>query len=77
MPLLHTYAQLGVSAGLYGFFISANYALTTIFLVHLVGMDRLTNAYGIQMLASGVGNFIGPPVAGQSQGETPYMLSMT
>lgn len=66
VPLLHTYELLAVSACLYGLFISANYALTTIIIVRLVGMDRLTNAYGINMLASGIANFIGPPVAGQS-----------
>ena len=64
MPLLHSYEQLAVSAGLYGLFISANYALTTIILVQLLGMDRLTNAYGMVMLAAGIANFIGPPAAG-------------
>ena len=64
VPWLDSYQQLCVFAGLYGFFISANYALTTIILVQLLGMDRLTNAYGIVMLAGGVANLIGPPAAG-------------
>ena len=61
---MHTYAALCVYSAAYGFFISANYALTTIILVQLLGMDKLTNAYGIVMLAAGLANLVGPPVAG-------------
>ena len=49
---------------IYGFFISANYALTTIIIVNLFGMSKLTNAYGIIMLAQGASNLVGPPFAG-------------
>ena len=65
VPWMSGYRELCVFSALYGFFISANYALTTIILVQLLGMDRLTNAYGIVMLAGGVANLIGPPAAGQ------------
>ena len=64
VPLMMTYTSLAIYCGAYGFFISANYALTTIILVDLLGMDKLTNAYGIVMLAEGVANVIGPPIAG-------------
>ena len=65
VPCLNTYSMLCVSAASYGFFISGNYSLTTIILVELLGMERLTNAYGISMLAEGVANLIGPPLAGK------------
>ena len=61
---LNGYGQLCIFAASYGFFISGNYALTTIILVKLLGMDKLTNAYGIVMLAEGIGNLLGPPGAG-------------
>ena len=66
VPLFTGYMALTIYCGVFGFFISANYALTTIILVNLFGMDRLTNAYGIVMLAEGVANVIGPPLAGKA-----------
>ncbi|VDI73766.1 ERI1 exoribonuclease 2 [Mytilus galloprovincialis] len=41
-----------------------NYVLSTLILVEFLGMDKLTNAYGLTMLIQGIANMIGPPVAG-------------
>lgn len=51
-------------SGLFGLFIAANYALTSIILVELISLDRFTNAYGLLLLVQGVANLIGPPLAG-------------
>lgn len=64
VPLLKTYAGLSAFCVGYGFFISANYALTTIILVDLLGMEKLTNAYGLVNLAEGISTLLGPPLAG-------------
>ena len=64
VPWYNSYAALAAFTAAYGFFISANYTLTTILLVNLLGMDKLTNAYGIEMLAEGAANLIGPPLSG-------------
>ena len=64
MPLTGSFEALAVMCAAYGFFISANFALTTVILVDLLGMDRLTNAFGIVSLAQGVANLVGPPLAG-------------
>ena len=40
--------------------------LTTLFLVQYVGLDRLTNAYGLLSMVKGVATMAGPPVAGVS-----------
>jgi MFS family permease len=64
VPLLLTFIPLAVYCSVYGFFISANYALTTVILVDLLGLDRLTNAFGIVSLAGGVAMLVGPPFAG-------------
>ncbi len=64
VPIIPSYIGLCVYAGVFGFFISGNYALTTIILVELLGMEKLTNAYGFVMLAEGIANLIGPPIAG-------------
>ena len=65
VPLTTGYGQLTAVCLAYGVFISANYSLTTIILVDVVGMSRLTSAYGILMLAQGLANLVGPPIAGQ------------
>ena len=63
--VLHSYALLATYCAAFGFFISGNYALTTIILVDLLGMEKLTNAYGLVMLSEGVANLIGPSLAGK------------
>lgn len=55
---------MGVLSGLFGLFIAANYALTSIILVELISLERFTNAYGLLLLVQGIANLIGPPLAG-------------
>lgn len=64
VPILTSFSLLAVYCAAYGFFISANFVLTTIILVDLLGMERLTNAFGFVSLSEGLGNLIGPPLAG-------------
>ena len=66
VPIIPTYVGLCVYSGAFGFFISGNYALTTIILVDLLGMEKLTNAYGLIMLAEGISNLVGPPISGNN-----------
>jgi len=39
--------------------------LTTLFLVKYVGLDRLTNAYGLLSMIKGLATMTGPPIAGE------------
>ncbi|XP_048764663.1 monocarboxylate transporter 12-like [Ostrea edulis] len=64
VPWFMSFIPLCVIAGLFGLFISANYALSTVILVEIVGIDKLTNSYGLTMMMQGLANIIGPPVAG-------------
>ncbi|XP_061191852.1 monocarboxylate transporter 12-like [Saccostrea echinata] len=64
VPWFMSFIPLCIIAGLFGFFISANYALSTVILVEIVGIDKLTNSYGLTMMMQGLANIIGPPVAG-------------
>lgn len=59
---------LSVVSGLFGLFIAANYALTSIILVELITLDRFTNAYGLLLLVQGIANLVGPPLAGMMIG---------
>jgi hypothetical protein len=40
-------------------------SLTSVILVDLLGIEKLTNAFGILLLFQGVASFIGPPIIGK------------
>ena len=65
VPLLRSFGTLASYCAVYGFFMSANFSLTTIIVVELLGMDQLTNAYGFVTMAEGLANVFGPPIAGE------------
>ena len=39
-------------------------SLTSVIIVDLLGIEKLTNAFGIVLLFQGVASFIGPPIIG-------------
>lgn len=49
---------------LFGLTISSYVCLTSVVLVDLVGLDRLTNGLGLLFFIQGVATFVGPPLAG-------------
>uniref|UniRef100_A0A914EF84 Major facilitator superfamily (MFS) profile domain-containing protein n=1 Tax=Acrobeloides nanus TaxID=290746 RepID=A0A914EF84_9BILA len=49
---------------IFGFFISSYVCLTSVILVDLIGVDRLTNAFGLLLLVQGIATFVGPPFCG-------------
>jgi MFS transporter, MCT family, solute carrier family 16 (monocarboxylic acid transporters), member 14 len=49
----------------FGFTISSYVCLTSVVLVDLVGVDRLTNAFGLLLFIQGIATFVGPPMAGK------------
>ncbi|KIH58750.1 hypothetical protein ANCDUO_11038 [Ancylostoma duodenale] len=49
---------------MFGFSISSYICLTSVILVDLLGLDKLTNAFGLLLLWQGVGTVFGPPIAG-------------
>jgi len=67
VPLVTSFPALAAVSAAFGLFVSANYALTTVILVELVGVDRLTDAVGIVSFAQGIANLVGPPLAGIAQ----------
>ncbi|XP_062620020.1 monocarboxylate transporter 12-like [Saccostrea cucullata] len=64
VPWFVSFVPLCIIASLFGFFVSASYALDTVILVEIVGIDKLTNSYGLTMMMQGLANIIGPPLAG-------------
>jgi len=64
IPYCLTYTSVLVASILFGFLVSAYICLTSIILVDLLGIDRLTNAFGLLSLFRGVASMLGPPIAG-------------
>lgn len=48
----------------YGFTAGAYVGLTSVILVDLLGLNRLTNAFGLLLFFQGFASFLGPPIAG-------------
>lgn len=63
-PLCSSYMSYVVMAVFFGIAISGYISLTSIILVDLLGLDRLTNAFGLLILFRGFAAIIGSPLAG-------------
>jgi len=62
--LCRTFGLLSFYAGFYGMALSAYISLTSVILVDLIGLDSLTNAFGLMLLFQGIASLIGAPIAG-------------
>lgn len=58
------YWCLASAAAAFGLFFAASYTFTPSLLVKLVSLDDFTSAYGLVLLAQGIGHLIGPPLSG-------------
>ncbi|RZB39502.1 monocarboxylate transporter 5 [Asbolus verrucosus] len=59
-----TFYALALYASVFGFTIGAYVGLTSVILVDLLGLEKLTNAFGLLLLYQGIASLIGPPIAG-------------
>ncbi|KAK3089859.1 hypothetical protein FSP39_007149 [Pinctada imbricata] len=64
VPLFKQLVGTGVLVGIYGLLSAATEALKMAIVVDIVGMTKLTDAYGLLMFLQGIANLTGPPVAG-------------
>ncbi|XP_071050757.1 monocarboxylate transporter 5-like [Onthophagus taurus] len=56
--------SLLVYALIFGLTVGAYVGLTSVILVDLLGVDKITNAFGILLFFQGIASFIGPPIGG-------------
>ncbi|XP_052869635.1 monocarboxylate transporter 3 isoform X2 [Anopheles cruzii] len=63
-PFCHSYASYVVMAIAFGIAIAGYISLTSIILVDLLGLDKLTNAFGLLILFRGAATIVGSPLAG-------------
>lgn len=73
--LCYEFYSFVIYASIYGFTIGAYVGLTSVILVDLLGLDRLTNAFGLLLLFQGIASFLGPPVAGIANSALTIKLS--
>ncbi|KAH8292909.1 hypothetical protein KR044_008159 [Drosophila immigrans] len=64
VPLCDDYNSLLIYCSVFGFTIGAYVGLTSVILVDLLGLEKLTNAFGLLLLFQGIASFIGPPIGG-------------
>ncbi|CAD6194422.1 unnamed protein product [Caenorhabditis auriculariae] len=62
--MFNGFFELTVYGGLFGFTIASYVCLTSVILVDLLGLEKLTNAFGLLLLWQGVGTVVGPPISG-------------
>ncbi|XP_046735347.1 uncharacterized protein LOC124404905 isoform X1 [Diprion similis] len=58
------YWLLVVICAAFGLFFASNFSFTPVILVELIPLERFTTAYGLSLLCQGIGNLLGPPLAG-------------
>ncbi|PVD18876.1 hypothetical protein C0Q70_21433 [Pomacea canaliculata] len=59
------YELLVTYAVVFGIFIGVYVSLTSVVLVDLLGIELLTNSFGLLLLFQGAATFVGPPIAGK------------
>lgn len=64
IPFIKNYVALQVLSAVLGF-LSGNWSITPYMTTKVVGIERLTETYGILMFFSGFGILLGPPVVGK------------
>ncbi|XP_004926683.2 monocarboxylate transporter 14 [Bombyx mori] len=63
-PAVANYWVLAAIACAFGLLFAASFTFTPSLLVKLVSLDDFTSAYGLVLLAQGIGHLIGPPLSG-------------
>lgn len=58
------YHLLIAYSAVFGLLVSVFVPLTTIFLVKYIGLDKLTNSFGLLCMVKGISTMAGPPIAG-------------
>ncbi|XP_052784040.1 monocarboxylate transporter 12-like [Mya arenaria] len=63
-PLCYNFSLLVVYACVFGLFIGVYVSLTSVVLVDLLGLEMLTNSFGLLLMFQGIATLVGPPIAG-------------
>ena len=61
------YTSQAVFCAVFGVTSGAYVGLTSVVLVDLLGLDKLTNAFGLLLLFQGIASVLGPPIIGEAR----------
>ena len=64
-----SYTAQAIFCAMFGITSGAYVGLTSVVLVDLLGLDNLTNAFGLLLLFQGIASVIGPPFIGKTDFE--------
>ncbi|KAK3746745.1 hypothetical protein RRG08_059576 [Elysia crispata] len=64
VPYYSSYGQLAVYSSIFGLAVAVFVSLRSIIMVELMGLDRLTSAFGLVIMCQGISAFLGAPIAG-------------
>jgi MFS family permease len=64
VPFCNHYYEFVIVSVFFGLFISSFVSLSSIVLVELLGLNRLTSAFGLKLMFQGFAAIIGSPLAG-------------
>lgn len=78
--LCTSFEQLMLYGAVFGISVSGFVPMTTVFLVKYIGLDKLTNSFGLLSMIKGIATMAGPPIAGallDSTGsyDSPFLFS--
>ncbi|XP_033325059.1 monocarboxylate transporter 5 [Megalopta genalis] len=59
-----SFVTFAIYTSIFGFTSGAYVGLTSVLLIDLLGLERLTNAFGLLLLFQGFASLLGPPIAG-------------
>ncbi|KAK7488006.1 hypothetical protein BaRGS_00020751 [Batillaria attramentaria] len=63
-PFCHSYGTLCVVAAIFGLSVAAFISLSSILICDLLGLEKLTNGFGLMTMFRGMAAMAGPPLAG-------------
>jgi MFS transporter, MCT family, solute carrier family 16 (monocarboxylic acid transporters), member 14 len=63
--IINDFWALCVNSAVFGFSFASYYSYSPALLMKLVPIDYFTVAYGLVLLAQGIGHLVGPPIGGK------------
>lgn len=67
LPSLKSFWHFAIVCGLYGIMSGTYISQKSVVLVDILGVEKLTNAFGLLLVFQGMGSLIGPTVGGKNQ----------
>lgn len=64
---IHNFWLLSINSAVFGFSFASSYSYSPAILMKLIPIEHFTVAYGLILLAQGIGHLVGPPLGGKTE----------